>query len=236
MDDPLFALLVEDSADDAELIGRHLRQALGPVTLERVRNLVELRAALQTRPWDVVLADHTLPTLRPPDTVQELQARGLDVPVIIVSGRLNPYAAVAALQAGARDYVSKDDLRPLPGIVQREVARARERHRAQGGAAREREFWRAVLDATAVGVIAIDGDGRVTTLNVAAARCLGLDRAAVEGRPSVEVLPAALLELTPGTSREVAIGRAGDAMRHVTACVRPVLGPDGPVFVVSIAS
>jgi PAS domain S-box-containing protein len=233
MDAPLAALLVEDSTEDAELIARHLRRAFGTVAMEQVRDLAGLRGALAARAWDVVLADHSMPSLRPPDTVRELRERALDVPVIIVSGRLNPYAAVSALQAGARDYVGKDDLGPLAGIIRREVAEARERRRTLERVARPAALWRTVVDAAAVGLVAIDGDGRVVAVNPTAARQLGTAAAALEGRPSAEVLPAGLLALTAGSSCEVALA-AGEPSRRVVASVSPTIGPDGPVFVVTL--
>ena len=48
---PLRLLLVEDSADDADLILRELRRAGYDPTCERVQTAAEMKAALP-RPWD----------------------------------------------------------------------------------------------------------------------------------------------------------------------------------------
>jgi signal transduction histidine kinase len=63
-----------------------------------------------------------------------VKAKGLDLPFIIVSGYITEEAAVAAMKAGAHDYVMKDKLARLGPAVERELREAevrRERRRAE---------------------------------------------------------------------------------------------------------
>ncbi|MEN6586784.1 MAG: histidine kinase, partial [Sulfuricella sp.] len=52
-------LLVEDSADDAELIGVELTLAGFEVAMTRVESGPEMKAALQTQAWDAIISDYS---------------------------------------------------------------------------------------------------------------------------------------------------------------------------------
>lgn len=121
---PLRALLVEDDADDAVLIERQLRVAGFDVTSRRVASAAETHDALQSEPWDIVLADFTLPGFRGVDVLPMLTEHGLSLPFIIVSGTIDVATALEAMKAGARDYVLKGELERLPAVVEREIETA----------------------------------------------------------------------------------------------------------------
>jgi FixJ family two-component response regulator len=127
-------LIVEDNADDAELVLRQLRRAGMDVRSQRVDDVIGVNAALDASNWDVVLADYNLPTFSGVETLRILSDRGIDVPLILVSGEIDVPTALAAMKAGARDFVLKDDLARLASVVEREVAEAdarREGRRAE---------------------------------------------------------------------------------------------------------
>jgi len=131
---PLRALIVEDSPADAEMILRELRRGGFTPTHERVETAAALRAALQRQPWDVILSDYYLPGFDAPGALAVLQASGSDLPFIVVSGSVGEDTAVAAMRAGATDYIMKDRLQRLPPAVARalaDVAVRRERMQLQ---------------------------------------------------------------------------------------------------------
>src|SRR5579859_3584100 len=117
----LQVLLVEDSEDDALLLDRELRQAGKAARIERVCSAAGLRAALDERAWDVVLSDYNLPGFSGADALALLRERGLDTPFIFVSGSIGEEFAVAALKAGANDYVMKGNLTRLIPAIEREL-------------------------------------------------------------------------------------------------------------------
>jgi hypothetical protein len=55
----------------------------------------------------------------------DVRARGLDVPFIFVSGSIGEDTAVAAMKAGANDYVMKGNVKRLLPAVERELREAR---------------------------------------------------------------------------------------------------------------
>ncbi len=121
---PIRTLIVEDRAADAEMILRELRRGGFAPTHERVETEEALREALARQPWDVILSDYYLPLFDAPRALAILQATGTDLPFIVVSGSVGEDTAVAAMRAGATDYIMKDRLQRLPPAVGRALADA----------------------------------------------------------------------------------------------------------------
>jgi len=106
-------LLVEDSADDAVLLVRHLSREGWSVEHLRVETPEEFTSALAQGDWDAVVADYALPAFSAPQALARLKSAGVDLPFIIVSGAIGEDTAVAAMKAGAHDYVLKGHLARL---------------------------------------------------------------------------------------------------------------------------
>ncbi|MEJ2210293.1 MAG: PAS domain S-box protein [Anaerolineae bacterium] len=125
----LAALLVEDSEDDALLVARQLRRGGYDLDVQRVDTLEDMQAALDRQPWDVVIADYALPSFSGMEALDLLRQQELDLPFIIVSGTIGEESAVAAMKAGAHDYIMKGHLARLLPAVEREIQEA-DRRRA----------------------------------------------------------------------------------------------------------
>ena len=122
-------LIVEDSEDDLLLLLRELRRGDYILDYLRVETAVEMQAALDRQTWDLVIADYTLPRFSAPAALKLLQQQHRDLPFIIVSGTIGEDAAVAAMRAGAHDYLLKNNLVRLVPAVARELREAQERQR-----------------------------------------------------------------------------------------------------------
>ncbi|MCH9671191.1 MAG: GGDEF domain-containing response regulator, partial [Gammaproteobacteria bacterium] len=120
-------LVVEDSEDDAMLMIRWLRRRGYEPLFERVDNAEGLRSALTEQVWDLILTDHNMPGFSSQEALAVIHDVGLDIPAIIVSGAIGEEHAVAAMKAGARDYVMKDNLARLGPAIERELKAARSR-------------------------------------------------------------------------------------------------------------
>jgi signal transduction histidine kinase/FixJ family two-component response regulator len=134
MGTPLRVLIVEDSENDALLLLRELRHGGYDPTFERVDTATAMSAALAKQTWDIVLADYAMPHFSAPAALTLLQDSGLDLPFIIVSGAIGEDTAVAAMKAGAHDYIMKGKLARLNPAIERELREAvvrRERKRAE---------------------------------------------------------------------------------------------------------
>lgn len=121
MSTPLRALIVEDSAHDAELLARELRRSGYDVKYERVFDGDSLDGALAKGSWDIVFSDHSMPEFGSGAALQMVRGRDPDVPFVIVSGTMGEDVAVDAMRAGANDYLVKGRLARLPAVVDREL-------------------------------------------------------------------------------------------------------------------
>src|SRR5688572_6079607 len=163
---PLRVLLIEDSDDDAALVVRTLRRGGYDLTYVRVETAEAMRDALAHQVWDLVISDYSMPQFSGPAALQLLQAVGMDLPFIIVSGTIGEETAVTAMKAGAHDFLMKGNLtRLIPAVARelREAAERRERRRAEARFA-------GVLHATAEAIIAVDQEQRIVLFNASAER------------------------------------------------------------------
>jgi two-component system cell cycle sensor histidine kinase/response regulator CckA len=129
----LRVLLVEDSADDARLLVRQLTAAGYDVQHERVETPAAMRDALTRLSWDLVISDYSMPSFSGTAALTLLQELGIDVPFIFVSGTIGEDVAVAAMKAGASDYVLKDKLKRLVPAIERELRDAEMRRERRRG-------------------------------------------------------------------------------------------------------
>jgi CheY-like chemotaxis protein len=117
-------LLVEDSVADAALVERTLRWVDRDLVLHRVRDEWQMRAELAAAEWDVIVSDLVLPSFTGLEALGVAHESGRDVPFILLSGVVGEGAALAAMRAGAHDFLSKADLSRLPAVVERELREA----------------------------------------------------------------------------------------------------------------
>ena len=173
---PLRVLIVEDSVNDALLIEIELQRAGYEPGCERVETKDAMKSALARQPWDLVIADYVMPRFNGLEALAMVKAHGLDLPFIIVSGHITDNTAVAAMKAGAHDYVMKDNLVRLGPAVQRELREAegrRARRIADQKLRVEQVFRQAVENSVPAGITAVDLDGRQTYVNPAFCALVG---------------------------------------------------------------
>lgn len=172
----LRVLLVEDVEDDALLILAALEDSGLRVHSARVDSSAQLRDALQQAPWDVVISDHGLPGWDVFGVLATLDDSGMDVPCIVVSGAIEEPAAIAAMRAGAEDYLSKDDLARLGPALERAVRDAQMRAAAcdaQQEVVRSERRLAALFHNAADGVAVLDAQGCLTYCSPSLTRLLG---------------------------------------------------------------
>jgi len=124
---PLRILAAEDSENDFRLAMRQLRKAGFAPSGLRVQDLPSLRQALLEGPWDAMISDFSMPGFSGLEALAEFRNTGMDIPFIFVSGTIGEETAVVAMQAGANDYVMKENLGRLGPALERELAQAARR-------------------------------------------------------------------------------------------------------------
>jgi serine phosphatase RsbU (regulator of sigma subunit) len=105
-DQAMTVLLVEDDAGDALLVQDQLADSLPQGRLLRAETLAAALPLLGAR-IDCVLLDLQLPDAQGLGAVREVRSRSPSIPLIVLTGLDDEAAGVAALSAGAQDYLVK---------------------------------------------------------------------------------------------------------------------------------
>lgn len=193
---PLHVLLIAPGgAGEPDLVAA-LRSAGFDPYLRCVAQDTALPGALDAGACDLVLLAAVPPQDLDASTVlAALRARARDVPVIVVAARAQADAALAALAAGAHDYVGQDDLRRLGPAVRRELRAAADR--------RERDELR--RDAMA---IAPESDERYRAISELTSDCAYALRVLPDGELGIDWITSAFARITSFAPDEVS-GRGG---------------------------
>jgi signal transduction histidine kinase len=127
--DPIAVLLVEDNPRDATLCCALLEDARGSEPLE-ITIAATLGDALARLPgaFELVLLDLHLPDGKGVPAVRRVLAAVGNRPVVVLTGLQDELCARACLEAGAQDYLDKNDMDPR--VLRRAVDFARARARA----------------------------------------------------------------------------------------------------------
>jgi diguanylate cyclase (GGDEF)-like protein/PAS domain S-box-containing protein len=178
-------VLVEDAIPYARLVELILADAVpGGVEVRHHERVGAAVADLRERDADCVLLDLGLPDAEGLEAVARVLDVAGGIPVIVLSGHDDDELAVAAIRAGAQDYLVKGQESP-PSRFIRAIRFAIERRRAQERnedllRAKE-DRWRTLTHLAPVGIAEIDEAGRCVFLNDWVAEITGRPREALLG-------------------------------------------------------
>ena len=188
----LNVLIVEDSEDDALLVVNGLRRGGYDPRWERVDSPEGMREALARRTWDLVISDYLMPQFDGFAALDSYKTSGQDAPFIIVSGNIGEDIAVAAMRAGAHDYIMKDNLRRLVPAVDRELREVdvrRARKAAQDELSEATALLEKVFSITQVMVAYMDASFDFFRVNPAYARAYGREPQDFQGKNYFALFP-----------------------------------------------
>ncbi len=138
-------LYIDDDAGLCRVVQKEFER--GPYRVDTASSGAEGIAKAKDTEYDAVILDHHMPGQDGLETLEQLFAGGNPPPVIYVTGESEGRVAVAALKAGATEYVIKEasaDFLPLlraavsAAIEQRDSRYAREQAEAELRASRDR--------------------------------------------------------------------------------------------------
>jgi PAS domain S-box-containing protein len=163
--------MVEDSEDDSLLILRILQKSGYDPVYKRVETAEAMQAALREQSWEIILCDYNFPHFNGLKAIELLAETGIDIPLIIISGRIGEETAVAAMKAGAHDYVMKDNLSRLVPAIEREMKEAIVRRKKSEA----EERYRHIVENALEGIFQSTPEGRYISTNRANAVMMGYD-------------------------------------------------------------
>ncbi|MBK1653177.1 hypothetical protein CKO29_00440 [Allochromatium vinosum] len=162
-------LIVEDSADDADLLVHTLKEAGYQVEHRCVETVEQLREAWLIGPWDIIISDDRLPGLDDPKALARMRRGWPDVPLIVLLDAADEDIGVRAMKAGANDYILKGHLARLGVLVERELQEANRRRQTLV----TKVQFRALLDSVQDAIMVVDEHGRIQVYNQGAEAIFG---------------------------------------------------------------
>jgi diguanylate cyclase (GGDEF)-like protein len=128
-DNALRILLVEDDEDDYVLVQAFLADIEDlPTCLTWVDHSAQALDRLKSEMFDLLLVDYHLDRMNGLEFVREVQALGYPAPIIMLTGQGDRDVDLAAMRAGAVDYLEKDQI-TLP-LLERSLRYAVQRSKA----------------------------------------------------------------------------------------------------------
>jgi diguanylate cyclase (GGDEF)-like protein/PAS domain S-box-containing protein len=172
----LRALVVEDSREDTDLLRLQLKRHGYEPVIERVETPDEMRRLLAEQPWDLVIADYSLPRFNAIEALSVLHEHDLDLPFIILSGTIGEETAVAAMKAGAHDYIMKGNAARLIPAIERELRDASDRvvrRRAERALRENERQFRSLIEHSSDITTVVNLGGTILYLSPSIERILG---------------------------------------------------------------
>lgn len=128
MKNKIRVLIIEDNKDDSVLEIDEIKRGGFDIVYEQIETRAAMREALRNKSWDFIISDYSMPQFSGLDALEELKETGLDIPFVLISGTIGEDTAVAAMKAGAHDYIMKNNLSRLVPAFDRELKEAELRH------------------------------------------------------------------------------------------------------------
>jgi PAS domain S-box-containing protein len=161
-------LLVEDEAPHALLVQRALRGVVAQI--ETCTTVASALALLATRRFDLVLSDLNLPDMQRDGAVAAIRGSAPRVPLVVLTSSATVADGVAAMRAGANDFLVKNFDATFRDVLHLALSRLRsaldaEQERAQ--IVRDRDLLREAVENSNDGLAVVHRDGRVRYCNSA---------------------------------------------------------------------
>ena len=171
-EEPLQVLLVEDNPGDARLFEAYLDESVTEGVLYHEDTLQAGLQALDTLRPDVLVVDLGLPDSQGPETVRATAAAAPGVPIVVLTGQDDLQAALEAQEAGATEYLQKEEL--TPALVGRTLRWSVQRRDMQAKLQQRNAWIRSITEGLSAGVFRAGPTGRIDYANEALAEMLGV--------------------------------------------------------------
>lgn len=183
-------LIVEDHPADIDLMLYELHKAGFQVEHACAQSETDFLNALG-KPFDLILADYTLPQFNGMRALELLQGKNLDIPFILISGTIDEEVAFQAIKKGAADYILKDRMARLgPAVNQALVARQMrlDNQRVEQALHESEAKFRNLVQQAMEGIILANEQGDIVEWNKGIEIITGISHAQAVGKPWWDVL------------------------------------------------
>lgn len=110
-------LLLEDNADDAELVIHFLKEKKLNCKIDHVSNKEEFIRSIDNQLPDIIISDYGIPGFGGIEAFRLIKEKEIDVPFILITGSVSEKFLVTYLKEGIDDYILKNNLLRLPSCI-----------------------------------------------------------------------------------------------------------------------
>ncbi|HHG85439.1 MAG TPA: response regulator, partial [Bacteroidetes bacterium] len=111
MEDELQILVIDDDQVDRMSIHRSIRKAEIPASIDDAESIEHAWKCVFEKEYDCIFLDYRLPGGNGLELLREFRAKGLLMPVIVVTSQGDEGVAVEVMKLGGTDYLSKHSLK-----------------------------------------------------------------------------------------------------------------------------
>ncbi|HVT06174.1 MAG TPA: ATP-binding protein [Polyangia bacterium] len=182
--------------DDEEALAENVAEIVATLGVDTAiaRDRQSALAVAATSDFDVALIDVRLPDGDGMSLLEPLRARSPHMQLVLVTGNATLEGAIAAVRGDAFAYVLKPVSPPdLLDTIRRALTQAglyRERERLRLDLERSERRHRDLVESMPAFVVALDGEGRITTWNRLLERVTGFSRAEMLGTDGTALVAA----------------------------------------------
>ncbi|MEM9159706.1 MAG: response regulator [Verrucomicrobiota bacterium] len=172
----LKVLIVEDSKIEAKFTVNLLKKNGYAVVHERVETEEDMRRAMDEHAWDIIISDYQMPDFDGMRALKLFLEYEVDIPFILVSGKIGEETAVDLMKMGANDYIMKGNTaRLIPAIKShlQDAAGRRERKRLEAALRESEAQYRGFFENAAIGIFRTTEQGALQDANKGLASTFG---------------------------------------------------------------
>ncbi|HVP15960.1 MAG TPA: PAS domain S-box protein [candidate division Zixibacteria bacterium] len=185
---PIRVLHVDDEPSILK-IAKQCLELQGPFQVDTASSVEEAFEKMKEETYDAVVSDYLMPGKDGLEFLKELRQSGHTVPFLIFTGKGREEVAIKALNLGADQYLNKTgDPETVYCELGYAIRRTVERRKAETALETLGERYRRLFESAVEGVVINGSDGKILSLNRAAANILGYDNPEeLIGRRAVEL-------------------------------------------------
>lgn len=173
--------LIEDNPDDIAVVQQLIQTSKQHIVLDSSRRLKQGIEKILENPYDLLLLDLSLPDGHGLDALAQLKAKGVRIPIVILTSTNDRVVASIAIRQGAQDYIVKENI-TAPNLL-RSIHYAMERKAVENALETERANFHSIVEMVNEGILVIGPDSRVQFANRTAEQFLRAERGRLRGKP-----------------------------------------------------
>lgn len=180
-------LLVDDNPDDVEFTIKGLKRYSPKFQVDNVANGRSCLELLTTTKYNIILLDYSLPEMDGLGVLEELSKSGIDIPIIMLTGKRDENIAIHSIKRGAYDYIVKSEhyITILPIIIEKVIEKYEidvMKKRLEEETLDKKSKLEATLNSTSDGILVLsymDSGDIITVCNKKLGELLGINTESV---------------------------------------------------------